>query len=526
MDIQTLDRVSIPVPFAKITPGAVVNPEFTRAKIWVQAAGKNRNMSYMSEENIKKMLPSLPYVPVVGHLMPKFNDDGEQIGYYFGGHDYTVDDNLKVKPLTVPFGTVIDDTFAFEDIDEYGKTVRYLTCEAFLWTGRWPELKEAVYSDDVWFNQSLEATRIQWRPLEEDSNYAEFLSWNYSALCILGKSDDPDYHTEPCFINARIEPVKFDLATNEFDQMMSEMREQLALCFDMNTHQKGGNGLTQQERDEIFEKFALTAEEIDFEITEDMSADELTEKLEAYAAAHGAEDQPEDKPEDVPAESGEAEEGENFEQQVEAKTFSMTYGEKYDALSKLCHSLGYVKRDDDEVVEEMYCYLCDFDDEFVYYSVSLWTREDYASKRMRQGYSVAEDGSAQFNGEPEEIFQKWLTAAEIQKIEDDKKQMEALTKFKMDTEKAQYDKEVADLFEEFADVSMMEGFAEIKEEAENAEEYDTSNFELRLFALRGKKVKVEKQPQSAGVTVGIDMDEKPEDDGYGGLVTRAKKRRK
>lgn len=525
MDIHTLEKASIPVPFAKITPGAVVNPEFTRAKIWVQAAGKNRNMSYMSEDNIKKMLPSLPYVPVVGHLMPKYNEDGEQDGYYFGGHDYTVDDKLKVKPLTVPFGTVIDDTFAFEDVEEFGKSVRYLTCEAFLWTGRWPELKEAVYSDDVWFNQSMEATRIQWRVLEEDSNYTEFLSWNYSALCILGKSDDPEYHTEPCFINSRIEPVKFDLATSEFDQMMSEMREQLALCFDVNTHQKGGNGLTQQERDEIFEKFALTAEDVDFEINDEMTADELTEKLEAYAAAH-AEDQPEDQQEETPEDSGEAGHGEDFEQQVEAVTFSMTYGEKYDALAALCRSQGYIKRDGDSVVEEMYCYLCDFDDEYVYYSVSLWTKDDYNNKRVRQGYVIDEDKDAQFNGEPEEIFQKWLTAAEIQKLEDDKKQMEALSKFKADTEKAQYDKEVADMFEEFSDVSMMEGFAEIKEEAENSEVYDTSNFELRLFALRGKKVKVEKQSKSDSVAVGIDMDEKPEDDGYGGLVTRAKQRRK
>lgn len=501
MDTKILEKASVPVPFAKITAQEPENKEFTRCKIYVQGVGKNRNYSYMSEDSIKNALPTLSYVPVVGHLIPKYDDAGNQCGYYFGSHDYVVDDDLKLHATTVPFGVVIDDSFGFEDIDEFGKTVKYLTCDAYLWTGRYPELKEAIYSDDVWFNQSMEVTNIQYRPLEEDSNYAEFLSWNYSALCILGKSDDPEYHTEPCYINAHIEPVKFDLDTTQFSQMMGEMREQLSLCF--VNKQKGGNKLTQQERDEIFSKHNLTVDQVDFEISDEMTSDELEEKLKAFAVSH-------EKPEG------------HDETPV---SFSLTYREKREALSKLCASLNYVKKENDEFVEERDCYLEDFDDESVYYSESIWAKDNYVCKRKKCGYSIS-DGVAAWSGEPVEVFQKWLTAEEIKKLEDDKKQLEALTQFKKDTEKASYDAKVSSLLEKFSDISGLKEFEEIKEEAEKSETYDTANFEMRLFALRGMQVRTDNKPQAGAVKVGISGNSESDDDGYGGLVSRAHNRRK
>lgn len=501
MEVKTLDSFSIPVPFAKITAQGPANKEFTLSKIWVHGIGKNRNFSYMSEENTKNALPSLPYVPVVGHLMQKFDDNGELCGYYFGGHDYEVTDDLELHALTVPFGVVVDNSFAFEDVEEFGKKVRYLTCNAYLWTGRYPELKEAIYSDDVWFNESMEVTNIQYRPLDEDSNYAEFLTWNYSALCILGKSDEPEYHTEPCYISSRIEPVKFDLNTNQFSQMMGEMREQLSLCFE-NQETEGGTTLTQQERDAIFAKFSLSAEQVDFEVTDDMTAEQLSEKLEAFAEAHK----------------------DDGNQHAEVVSFSLTYREKQAALEQLCSSMSYVKKEGDTVTEELYCYMMDFDDDAVYYSMNLWTPDNYACKKKKRCYSM-KDGTAEWCGDAVDVFQKWLTAEEIQKLDDDKMQLEALTQFKKDTEKAAYDKQVASMLEKFSDVAGLQEYAAIKEEAEKSEVYDTANFEMRLFALRGMQVRTDNKPQPSNVHVSI-AHEETDDDGYGGLVSRAHNRRK
>lgn len=55
-------------------------------------------------------------------------------------------------------------------------------------------MKDAIYSDETWFGESAEISFAQWRPWSENSLYTELLDVNFSALCLLGKSDDPDKH--------------------------------------------------------------------------------------------------------------------------------------------------------------------------------------------------------------------------------------------------------------------------------------------------------------------------------------------
>lgn len=246
---------------AKVKPLEALNDEFTLCKVWVQGAGKNRNMTYMSVENIKKNISTLFYCPVVGHLIKK--EDG---GFYMGGHDGSFivdDDDLKFVSLTVPYGVVCENSYGFEDIIEYGQKVTYLTADAILWTGRYPELKEAIYSEDIYFNQSMEINVEQYRPLEEDSNYMELLEWTYSALCLLGKSDDKgsEEHTEPCFINSRIEPYQFSL-TEDFTKAFEEMKTQISNCFVNTNYEEGGKGQLQQQetRENVFMEEQLDSE--------------------------------------------------------------------------------------------------------------------------------------------------------------------------------------------------------------------------------------------------------------------------
>lgn len=529
---------SIRLPFAKVEKIESVNAEFDHVKIYAFGVGANRNFSYVSKDELDKALPSLNYLPVVGRLHEVTNEKGEVVGHYFGGHDFTITDDLKVKMLTVPYGVVLDGTAQYETVEEYGQNVEYVTVEAYLWTGRYPEMKEAIYSDETWFNQSAELTFEQWRPWEENSMYTELLGINFSALCLLGKSDDPEKNTEPCFISAHVEPINsFSLSMEgeQFSQLMHEMREQLTASFEYNNNsEKGGKTLTQNERDAIFAKFSLTANDVDFEITDEMTAEELTGKLEAFAAAQKP---AEEKPEDTAAfeqEAGSGEEpaaagAERFEAnepKQEEALFSMTYREKRRCLGELCESMNSVVRDQTgNLVEETYCYLDDFDDSVMYFTACHYTAENYDEKHYRIGYVMA-DGKASTSGEAEEVFQKWLTAEEIQKVEEEKEQLSALIKFKADTEKAEYEKKAGELLASFKDVASCEEFEVIKNDVENGTAADMASFETRLFALRGKQVKVEAQPQTSALKVGIDMDDKPDNDGYGGLLSRQRERRK
>lgn len=272
---------------AKIKPIKPINEEFTLVKVYVQGIGKNRNSTYMSKENVEAALPTLSYCPVVGHLIEVTDDNGEK-HRFFGGHDWTFNEDWEIVDLTVPYGVVVEDSFDFEIVTEYGVEVEYLTANAILWTGRYPELYDAIYSEDIWFNQSMEINIAQgkYRPLEEDSNYTELLEWSYSALCILGKADkdstnghtDEREHTEPCFISSRIIPVEF--SKSEFTELMNEMKEKISFCMnqssttevDIDENTNGGSTMHNFEENEVVEE---TVEEI---LVEDES-EETTELI-------------------------------------------------------------------------------------------------------------------------------------------------------------------------------------------------------------------------------------------------------
>ena len=256
---------------AKVTPIEKINDEFTLCKCYVQGVGKNRNFSYMSKENIQRCLPTLSYAPVVGHLIDKLDEDGNPTGEkYMGGHDYYIDDDWNIKSACVPYGVVKADSFDFETVKEYEDEIEteYLTAEVVLWTGRYPELMEAIYSDDFYFNQSMEINVSEFRPYEEDSNYTELTDFTYSALCLLGKADDktsPE-HTEPCFVESKVIPVQYSLEREEFSKVMGELKNELAFYFNKDNTEGKEDEVVENEKEEVIE----TVEEVNEESTEEV----------------------------------------------------------------------------------------------------------------------------------------------------------------------------------------------------------------------------------------------------------------
>ena len=225
----------------------------------------------MSKENIQRCLPTLSYAPVVGHLIDKLDEDGNPTGEkYMGGHDYYIDDDWNLKSACVPYGVVKADSFDFETVKEYEDEIEteYLTAEVILWTGRYPELMEAIYSDDFYFNQSMEINVSEFRPYEEDSNYTELTDFTYSALCLLGKADDktsPE-HTEPCFVESKVIPVQYSLEREEFSKVMGELKNELAFYFNKDNTEGKEDEVVENEKEEVIE----TVEEVNEESTEEV----------------------------------------------------------------------------------------------------------------------------------------------------------------------------------------------------------------------------------------------------------------
>ena len=135
---------------AKVTPVKPLNDEFTLCKCYVMALNKNRNLSFISKDAADAALPTLFNIPVIGHLY--VDDEGK---YHMGGHDMTIvqnaDGQFEFKSICVPYGVVPQqDNIHYEDIQEpNGDIHTYIVSDVILWTGRFPELHEAVYSEET-----------------------------------------------------------------------------------------------------------------------------------------------------------------------------------------------------------------------------------------------------------------------------------------------------------------------------------------------------------------------------------------
>lgn len=351
---------------AKVKPIKPVNEEFTLCKAYVMGLGVNRNFSYISREATDAALPTLGYCPVVGHLIRK--EDGT---YYMGSHDYTITEDWELKSITVPYGVVVEDSFDYEDVEEFGETVTYLTANIILWTGRYEDLNSAIYSDDFYFNQSMEINPKQWRNYKEDSNYTDIVDYSFSALCLLGKADsestnghtDENEHSEPCFISASVIPIEF--SKSEFAEAMNEMKEKLSFCLKNQSSttvtdvtmevdidkNNGGSTMAEEIKNEVVDEVTETVVEETLEETventvEDV-AEEVVEETTDETTEEIVEETVEENKEEASTEEVVEETTEETVVEESNEDYSVLYSElkeKYDALENEVVSLREYKQ--------------------------------------------------------------------------------------------------------------------------------------------------------------------------------------
>lgn len=190
------------------------NAEFSPVKIRVAYVGKNRNKRCISKSVMDSMIPSLYNVPIVGHWR---EDAGN-----FGEHDVEIiksGNKIEVKDLTRPYGVVPSDAEVwYEDVKEDDGTEHtYLCCTGLLWTARYPEASKIISEAS---NQSMEI-RVYEKADWPDGDGYDITKAEFSALCILGRSENPDENMTPCFESASIEGYSFK---TEFDEMIKHLR--------------------------------------------------------------------------------------------------------------------------------------------------------------------------------------------------------------------------------------------------------------------------------------------------------------
>lgn len=542
--------------------------DWIKAKCYVCSPGKNRNFTYFSKEELEAAIPSLAYVPVVGKLYEITDAAGNVVGHYFGGHDYEVTDDLEVKSITVPYGCATTDAPWYETVTEFGKEVEYLCCYVYLWAGRYPEMTDAIFSDELLYNHSMEVCFDDYTVYEEDSAFMELHGLKFDALCILGKSDDkshPERNTTPCFPSASFVPVsEFSLDTDSFRQLMHEMRSAFSACFENSASlEEGGESvltLNQELVAAILAEYNIAQEELPFEITDDMTEEQLRASLDEMKASDdiippASEDIPAEETEppvdtiEVVEEAADVEPAQEeptedvvvdevvecaVETEVEAEAetedvveepasaeepaaaeFSTTMSQKRDALiDALCVS----------ATDNTYFYLMDYDDSYVYVEMSQYVNEHWVEKHGRVPYMFDDSAkTAMVAGNFEEMIVTWLTVNEAAQVEAARKELEELRQFKMDADTAALNASIDATMDRFGDLETSIEAGEYAAKARSGE-MSVEDLELHLFALRGRNVK--SAPKSANnVRVGLDTSNMDHDDPYGGLIERARARR-
>jgi hypothetical protein len=386
----------------------------------------------------------LNYLPIVAHLIER--DDGT--GVFIGGHDYTIDENWNFKPLTQVVGCVVNDSFEFREIEEYGESVTYLVCKCILYTEHVPELMSAIYSDDVYFGESMEIEVKQSRPLAEDSNYQEILDFSFLKLCLLGMSDNPEEHTEPCFISSKVyKPEEFELDNSNFDDVMLKLKEQCANYFALR--KKGGNAMEDKKDMELEQETTI----------EEVPAVELGSVVKGEIEAMAQEPL--------------VETGEPVEVEEPTKEFSMTYKQKLDAVRETVRSLG----DDAHSYWAMDC-----DDNYVY--IEKYSYEDGNEDYFKCSYTLDEsNGKVTVGDEWAHIQPRWLTDEEVAALDAMKLEVTVLRDFKRDVEDKAHKAECDAVLGEFSDLNRFESFRDLKAKAY---EFSADDLRKECFAIRGQ----------------------------------------
>lgn len=537
---------------AKITPVKPLNKEMTLCKCYVLALGKNRNYSHISKETADNAVPTMYNIPVVGHMY--VDENGE---YFMGGHDVTIvrdeeTGKFKFKSLCVPFGTVPNpNNIRYENlIDSDGNEVVYQVADIILWTGRYPELQKAIYDDSIYFGQSMEIDVEESETLLDDSRYTDIKKFSYSALCLLGKSDNPDKHVEPCFPESRVEPYQFSMDDHKFTELMNEFKEELKECFQAINNEKGGKTrLTIEVCNSVLAEFGLSKEELNFEITEEMTEEELRDNLAKFTEASSeptsvdtevvevkdetnSDDESEKEPAKEDAEADEPKEDVSEEPKKDDETsdepvqddqsesdssnFSkidkqLTYGQKLDILAEAVRNLDIY----DGVNYASHC-LIDCNDTYVFVTRHSEINGESKHSILRAKY-VIEDSKAMLTSDFEEMVMQLLTISEAEEVARKRAEYDELKKFQQERLEADRINEYDAVISEFSDLTKNEEFAQLVANKMSFENADA--LREKCFAIRGKAMVFNMVPEKP--TMKLPLDKKQEShEVYGGLFSQ------
>lgn len=476
-----------------------INPSFAVGKLRIAYVGDNRNGSSISKDVMEAAIPTMYNCPVVAHYDRATNS--------FGSHDVELvqedETHYKLVNVTQPVGVVPAGAECFfeTDVDENGASHEYLSTTVLLWKRQ--EAYEHICELES-IGESMEVVFDRCHVDQRGVLVADAM--HFEAFCLL-ESAEPCYEGAELVIVSAKQELDFK---QQYAQMMTELKQYAVGGFSQTAikSQEGGEEMSLNETiiAEILAEFGLTTESLDFEITEDMTADQLREKASAFAAEHAdpVDEQPEGEPAAEPvATEPEAEpaadpepsidepvdEAQSAEVEAALQSFASTYNEKRSAI---VNALDPIITNESET----YFWLVDFDDNYVFVECDVWGADGaFEETHGRFPYSFDDETkAATLVGDFEEMRMAWLTLEEYAALEERRALLEELLAFKKETLEKTYQAELSDVLNEFIDLNEVDEFVEFANHVKDLAADESTRMELdevrnHCFCIRGKQTK-------------------------------------
>lgn len=447
--------IKLPTRFEKVEEEAN-DTRFQKVRIYIAHTGENLNNSIFSREVLEDMIPSLVNVPILGYVAKQ--EDGEKD---FRGHEKKVvieDNSITVKFMTSAYGFIPKENNAHFEITG-GK--EWLVADGVLWT-RFADAMSIFDQANGSKAQSMEISNAD--GYQDDRGRMVFTKAEFTGLCILG--DD----TPPAMKGSTISTIfsQGDNLKSMFEEMIAEYSAEKGVN-ELPTKKKDKDETTSAAEPKVKEQEPA---KVPAESKEKATSDSAEIKAASTSADSGEEKaaQPADKGKSSAEPAGAGPEAEDHEEETaemacgtgskkKKKTFKKedSKGEDPEEDEEPAPTDGSDDKSDEEPSEDdkkkssktqFELNLSDRERKFIYaaeanlfpqgngYVMPVDIYEDYGvvnfvdkneSAYIRFNYTVGADDSIQLSDKTE-VFPRYLTAAEVKKVEDDRNMAAELQK--------------------------------------------------------------------------------------------------
>ena len=437
-----------------------VDDRFKKVKIWIAHTGENLNYSIFTKESLEKMSETLPYVPIVGYIEKNEEDEND-----FSDHRNSItikDGDVNIEYMCHAYGFIPEGAKSSFEIRD-GK--EWLVGEGYLWT-KFEKSVDIFSNSNNSKSQSMEIDNID--GFIDNEGRVNVDNARFSALCILGDNVAPGMQ------GSTIEMFNANSVKDEIKEMVYEFSK------------KGDKSLEKDTKEKVDE----FVEEKDKEDKTD------TKKAKTDSDKKDTEEKVEDVKKNAKKEDEEdTEDGEGVETEDDKeKKFQLVFEISHEDIRRsLYSSIASDDKDEWNWIVEI------FDDHFIY------QHENYKDGKVDNKfydvkYTVENDYVS--IGEKVEVFSKFLTKEEFDKIDADRNRVEELETELTTLKEFKAEKETADKMEILETYSEKLSEEKFKEFSEGIANFEAKDLEKEIaYVLFKQDQLTESENKAGGVAV-------------------------